>query len=231
MRWAAANCLGSVVTRGTVEATKDLLISNTNEVQEIVSSESLTDKHKITNWETLKHIEVVMQLLATMRHEIAKRMFSHDHSKLRSPELEMFETFTDDLKTISYGSGEYKKRHQEMLKSALKHHYENNRHHPEFFENGVSAMNLVDLIEMLCDWKASTLRYADGNILQSIEINAKRFNLSPDLVQILQNTVPLLVSAYNPFSQKHLSSYWSCSVCEAKRLDGNFCPICSTQKK
>jgi hypothetical protein len=34
---------------------------------------------------------------------------------------------------------------------ALKHHYENNRHHPEHFKNNIDDMNLIDLIEMLCD--------------------------------------------------------------------------------
>lgn len=180
----------------------------------------LTEKQKATNWETLKHIEVVMQLLVTVQHEITRRMFSHDRSKLRSPELEMFETFTDNLAEVQYGSKEYEKRHQAMLKDALRHHYANNRHHPEFFEGGVSEMNLIDLIEMLCDWRASTWRYADGDIWQSIEINAKRFSLSTQLVQILQNTVPLLVSAYGVPTQKNLSKYWSCINCGAQRLDG-----------
>jgi hypothetical protein len=190
----------------------------------------LTEKQKITNWETLKHIEVVMQLLATMQHEIALRMFSHDRTKLQSPELEMFEIFTDKLAALTYGSEAYEQCRQEMLDSALGHHYENNRHHPQFFENGVDDMNLIDLIEMLCDWKASTLRSSDGDIWYSIEHNAKGFNLTPQLVKILQNTVPLLTSVYSSPTQKHLNTYWCCKNCGTPRLEGNFCSICGVRR-
>lgn len=192
------------------------------------SGKMLTEKQKITNWETLKHIEFVMQLLATMQHEIARRMFSHDRSKLQSPELEMFEIYTDKLAAFNYGSAEYEQCRQEMLKMALKHHYENNRHHPAFFKEGVIEMNLIDLIEMLCDWKASSLRNPNGDIWFSIEHNANQFNLEPQLVKILQNTVPLLTSVHGRSTQKHLNIYWSCSGCKTKGLEGNFCSVCGT---
>ena len=42
---------------------------------------------------------------------------------------------------------------------------------------------------MLCDWKAATLRHDDGDIQKSLDINAERFKLSPQLKQILKNTV------------------------------------------
>lgn len=53
-------------------------------------------------------------------------------------------------------------------------------------------MNLLDILEMLCDWKASSERHNDGNINKSIEINANRFNMSPQLVKILENTVKVI---------------------------------------
>ncbi len=67
----------------------------------------------------------------------------------------------------------------------LEHHYGNNSHHPEFYENGIKGMNLIDLVEMLCDWKAATLRHINGDLLKSIEQNQKRFNYSDELKQIL----------------------------------------------
>jgi hypothetical protein len=42
---------------------------------------------------------------------------------------------------------------------------------------------------MLCDWLASTARVKDGNIRQSIDVNEKRFNMTPQLANILRNTV------------------------------------------
>ena len=63
----------------------------------------------------------------------------------------------------------------EALKPALDIHYANNRHHPEHFPKGIRGMDLLDLLEMICDWKASSERHADGNIFNSIEVNQKRF--------------------------------------------------------
>ena len=70
----------------------------------------------------------------------------------------------------------------------IAYHYENNRHHPEHFENGINDMTLVDLVEMFCDWKAATERHPSGNLLSSISINGKRFNMSAQLEQIFRNT-------------------------------------------
>ena len=164
----------------------------------------LTEKQKATNWETLKHIELVMQFLETMKHELSRRQFSHDRSKLESPEMEMFEQFTHRLAGMTYGSDEYKECLEEMKRSALGHHYENNRHHPEFFEDGVEGMNLIDVLEMLCDWAAAVRRHNDGNLERSIEINTERFNLSPQVVKILKNTVPMIQSIYANDTQKWL---------------------------
>jgi len=50
-------------------------------------------------------------------------------------------------------------------------------------------MNLIDLCEMISDWKGATLRHNDGDILKSIELNQKRFSYSDELKQILINTV------------------------------------------
>ena len=80
----------------------------------------------------------------------------------------------------------------EGMKSALDHHYASNRHHPEHFVNGINDMTLIDILEMFCDWKASTLRHNDGNLLKSIETNAERFHMDGQLKQILINTARML---------------------------------------
>lgn len=56
----------------------------------------------------------------------------------------------------------------------------------------MDGMNLIDLLEMLCDWKAAGERQPNSSILKSIDINAERFNMSPQLKQILQNTASFL---------------------------------------
>lgn len=54
------------------------------------------------------------------------------------------------------------------------------------------GMNLIDILEMICDWKAATLRHDDGDISKSIEINQKRFGYSDEMKQILKNTIDIL---------------------------------------
>lgn len=55
--------------------------------------------------------------------------------------------------------------------------------------SGIRGMSLLDLLEMLCDWRAATMRHADGDIFKSIEINQKRFGYSDEIKQILLNTL------------------------------------------
>jgi hypothetical protein len=57
-------------------------------------------------------------------------------------------------------------------------------------KSSINKMNLFDILEMFLDWTAATQRHANGDINKSIEINAERFSLSPQLVEIFKNTVP-----------------------------------------
>jgi hypothetical protein len=120
-----------------------------------------------------------------------KRGELHDQTKLEHPEVELFTEFTPKLANSTYGSKEYEE-FKVSMGPALQHHYANNRHHPEHHKNGINDMNLLDVVEMLCDWKASSERHNDGNIRKSIEINANRFNMSPQLTKILENTADIL---------------------------------------
>ena len=141
--------------------------------------------------ETQKHIENVRKYIRFIIDKIHTRGVKHDASKLESPEVELFAEHTLQLANLSYGSDAYKES-LEQLKPALDHHYASNRHHPEHFVNGVNDMTLIDIIEMFCDWKASTLRHNDGNLLKSIEQNAERFNMDGQLKGILINTARML---------------------------------------
>lgn len=60
---------------------------------------------------------------------------------------------------------------------------------PEKSAYGIAGMSLLDLLEMLCDWKAAGERYKDGNITQSLAHNRARFDLSDQLFAMLENTV------------------------------------------
>lgn len=152
--------------------------------------ENLTLEQQATNFETMRHIEKVRNYLNLVIRKLLDRSERHDQSKLASPEVELFTEYTEKLKDVTYGSEEYKS-YLEKLKPALEHHYANGSHHPEHFRSGVDDMSLIDLIEMFVDWKAASERHNDGNIKKSIEINGKRFEMSPQLIRIFENTVKI----------------------------------------
>lgn len=140
---------------------------------------------------TREHIDLVRNLLNQLCGDLLRRGEEHDQSKLSPEELPVFSEYSKRLKGMTYGSAEYQGCLAAM-KPALEHHYQRNRHHPEHFPDGINQMNLIDLLEMMADWYASTKRHDDGNIYRSLEINRERFNISPQLEAILRNTIPLL---------------------------------------
>ena len=137
--------------------------------------------------DTNKHIDEVRKLLHQVQTDLASRFLKHDASKLKEPELSVFNEYTPKLRDSTYGSDEYK-QFLVGMGEGLTHHYQVNDHHPEHFSGGIEDMNLVQLIEMLADWKAATLRHADGDLARSIEQNAERFGYDDKMKKLLYNT-------------------------------------------
>lgn len=153
--------------------------------------------------DTWAHIARVRQLLGDVITRLLVRADVHDRSKLESPEKEVFDVYSPKLPDIVYGSEEYEQMRREMG-AALEHHYELNPHHPEHYAAGIAGMSLLDLIEMLADWKAATERHRptapaapgradapqyDSDLLRSIALNQERFGYSDEVRLILENTV------------------------------------------
>lgn len=183
---------------------------------------------------TYEHIHQVQTIMGRVVEDLQRRQLNHDRSKLVSPEVEIFDEFTEKLRGSTYGSDEYK-GFLAAMKPGLDHHYAANDHHPEHHpipadpmlervqaardeiefkhigpwstdavtvldeniasrKSRVRSMSLLDLLEMLCDWKAATMRHADGDIRRSVEINQKRFGYSDELKRILLNTLGVIES-------------------------------------
>lgn len=136
------------------------------------------------------HRRRVAQQMQHVIDELMACVAAHDLSKLSSSERPLYEEVTPLLKTLPYGSQAYQEA-VETMGAALVHHYRENRHHPEHFENGVEGMNLVDVIEMVCDWLAASSR-GGNDIRQSLSINKERFQIGDQLYALLQNTIDFL---------------------------------------
>lgn len=137
--------------------------------------------------DTLAHSQQVGRYMRAMITELVRRSYEHDASKLAEPEKTAFDQCGQRLRTMTYGSEEYKASLAE-LGPALAHHYEHNAHHPEHHAQGVAGMTLLDLCEMLADWFAAGQRHDDGDLARSLRINQERFNIEPQLQAVLENT-------------------------------------------
>lgn len=137
--------------------------------------------------ETYEHILKVQKYVLDAAKRLMDRAHVHDASKLVSPEVETFDQITVRLKDTVYGSDEYRATLREF-KPGIEHHQTHNSHHPEFHKRGIRGMSLLDILEMVCDWKAASERTKDGDIMKSIEISQERFGFSDELADILRNT-------------------------------------------
>lgn len=171
--------------------------------------------------ETMSHIRRVQKFLGDVAQRLIERARLHDESKLCEPEASTFAVMTAKLKGCTYGSDEYKQFLAEM-KPALDHHYAHNTHHPEHWHGGIKDMSLLDLIEMLVDWKAAGERHADGSIGKSLDHNKGRFGYGDELDAILRRTAAELWPEWR--------EEWHCFGCGCGGCVGNFCAMCGAGK-
>lgn len=177
----------------------------------------------MTTWytDTVQHIRRVQELLNDVAVQLIERGRIHDASKLVEPEASVFAEHTANLKGCTYGSEEYA-GFLAAMKPALAHHYAHNRHHPEHWHNGTKDMSLLDVLEMLCDWKAATERHADGSLARSFDVNVTRFGYGEELDSLLRRTA---LELWPPHREQ-----WHCFGCGAGGMQGNFCEMCGAGK-
>lgn len=131
----------------------------------------------------ITHRNKIQEEINIFCKNLQHRATIHDLSKLKSPEFEIFKEYAPKLKYFNFGSDEYKQCLADM-KPALDHHYANNSHHPEYHENGIKDMNLLDIFEMFCDWKVVA-----EDMKSSLDICQERFKFSDELKQIFLNSI------------------------------------------
>lgn len=152
--------------------------------------------------DTYAHIQRVRDYIDRVVWNLLGRASEHDMSKLSDPEVQVFDEFTPKLADMEYGSDEYRAC-SEAMGPALEHHYAHNRHHPEHYEDGVAGMSCLDIVEMICDWKAASERmrppapgapgrtdapaYTD-DFDRSLKLNQERFGYGDEVAGIIRNT-------------------------------------------
>lgn len=144
-------------------------------------------KHDV---DTRKHIEQVATFLHTVIDALRQRAIDHDRSKLEEPERSAYAVVIPQLAGLKYGTPEHRKV-LGYMKPAIRHHQQANRHHPEYHRKGLAGMDLVDLAEMVCDWRAAAMRSGD-DFKKSLKVSLKRFGVGDELASIITNTAKLL---------------------------------------
>jgi len=138
--------------------------------------------------DTRKHIEQVATTLNVIINALRQRAIDHDRSKFEEPERSAYAVVIPQLAGLEYGSEEHRKV-LAMMKPAVRHHQQSNRHHPEY-HHSVAGMNLVDVMEMAADWRAAAIR-SGSDFEKSLKVSLKRFNIGDELASIIINTAKL----------------------------------------
>ncbi len=131
-----------------------------------------------------QHQRDVRRYMNLVIMELDRRALVHDDSKLTEPEKSCYDKWKPVLEATPFGTPEYDAAVRQMGEG-LRAHFQNNRHHPEHFNDGVEKMNLIDLIEMLCDWMAVSER--KGTVM-AWNYLFQKFAIKGDLASVLMNT-------------------------------------------
>lgn len=141
---------------------------------------------------TYEHVADVQALLLGISAELARRAMVHDASKLQSTERAAWDVMRPAVDAAEHDSPEYHALLAEM-QPTLDHHFARNSHHPEHHAAGILGMDMLDLIEMVCDWIAASRR--DGKALVPYIRGgaSRRFEIPEALAELMVRSVsPIL---------------------------------------
>lgn len=154
----------------------------------------MTAEHK--TYQTIKkHRKQVGSYLKSIIENIGDRAHAHDISKFMEDELNGFSYFERMDPSLKYGSPEYKeafKKIEHHVREAIILHHSRNDHHPEY-HNNVQDMNFLQIIEMVCDWKAASETYSDsGSFMRSVEIGMGKYDFSDPQIWLINQVADFL---------------------------------------
>jgi hypothetical protein len=152
----------------------------------------------------IKHRYYVSFFLMKLIEDLFLRSNVHDVSKHSDEEFEGFR------KSIYYLKGPWGQENRppeilEQLNESLQIHYKRNDHHPEHFENGMEDMDLVQLLELIADWRAAMIGQDNHDIDETIATGQERFGYPDFMAKILKNTL-IKIRQYELEADMHLPS-------------------------
>lgn len=135
-----------------------------------------------------RHNRAVARHLKLAALNLVYRGERHDLDKLQKPDKSGWDRVSPRL-DVEFGTPAYFDHLRNNLHGILERHYEVSDHHPEHFEQGVSGMNLLNLLEFLVDVADICKQHGTGDVLESLRISVLRFKIEPQLESVLINTL------------------------------------------
>lgn len=132
----------------------------------------------------LKHKGLVQKYLYKLSQELEIRAVAHNLSKLGIDEFIGFIAINKVAREHPYGSKDYKASLKDN--DVIDLHFSKNQHHPEHHNNYVIGMGLVDIIEMVCDWKSASITYGKTTLSEALEIQIERFGLTKEQLYLIK---------------------------------------------
>lgn len=116
------------------------------------------------------HLTELRRGMQAITQDLDRRALRHDLSKFLAGEFAGFARINAAARLHPYGSEEYKAGLRQE-KETIELHYSRNSHHPEH-----GPMSFLDIIEMVCDWRAAYLGYgSQGTWEENIERQKSRW--------------------------------------------------------
>lgn len=136
----------------------------------------------------MQHKTRVSIIMTKIAREMIARGKSHDNSKFKSPEREIYSENLPKLENAKFGSEEYNNLVNGELAVAVQHHYRQNDHHPEHFEDGFFGMNLIQIMEMVSDWVAVSAEKGT-DVVEMLPTLMREKDIPENYYMILKNTL------------------------------------------
>jgi len=138
----------------------------------------------------LAHNVRVTSYLAYLADAMKMRALIHDASKFSDDEFPGYVRVNRIAREHEYGSLEYMQSIKETGAIAL--HFAKNSHHPEHYPNGIDDMTLLDIIEMVTDWKAASETYGQTSLEDALVIHTERFGLRNEHLYLIRLVIEAL---------------------------------------
>ena len=129
-----------------------------------------------------RHIMTVQLILRTLAREMLNRADAHDLSKLGPDEFGGMIAIDRIADKCGLNSPEYMAA---LSGGAIQLHVSRHSHHPEYHVSGVQNMSLLDIVEMVCDWKAANVLRGHPEWNESVRMMSERLGLSSEQIYLI----------------------------------------------